>query len=40
VLLVVLVTALQLAGPRAVSAVRAPDLLAGVAGRFWGMPPR
>ena len=36
VLLVVLVTALQLAGPRAVSSVRAPDLLAGVAGEVLG----
>ena len=36
VLLVVLVTALQLAGPRAVSSVRAPDLLAGVAGEALG----
>src|SRR5262249_55682479 len=33
---VVLVTALQLAGPRAVSSVRAADLLAGVAGEVLG----
>jgi signal transduction histidine kinase len=36
VLLVVLVTALQLAAPRAVSSARAPDLLAGVAGEVLG----
>jgi signal transduction histidine kinase len=37
VLLVMLVTALQLAGPRAGSPVRAPDLLAGVAGEIAGV---
>jgi signal transduction histidine kinase len=37
VLLVVLVTALQLAGPRAGSSVRTPDLLAGVAGEVLGV---
>jgi hypothetical protein len=36
VLLVVLVTALQVAGPRAGSPGRAPDLLAGVAGETLG----
>jgi signal transduction histidine kinase len=36
VLLVVLVTALQVAGPRACSPGRAPDLLAGVAGETLG----
>ena len=37
VLLVVLVTALQLAGLRAGSSARAPDLLAGVAGEVLGV---
>jgi signal transduction histidine kinase len=37
VLLVVLVTALQVAGPRAGSAVRAPEVLAGVAGEVLGV---
>jgi len=37
VLLVVLITALQLAGPRAGSSVRTPDLLAGVAGEVLGV---
>jgi hypothetical protein len=36
VLLVVLVTALQVAGPRSGSPVRAPELLAGVAGDTLG----
>ena len=37
VLLVVLVTALQLVGPRAVSPVPAPEVLAGVTGEILGM---
>ena len=37
VLLVVLVTALQLAGPRAMSLVRAPEVLAGVASQALGV---
>jgi hypothetical protein len=40
VLLVVLVTALQLEGPRAGSPVRASDLPAGVAGQAVGWRPR
>ena len=40
VLLVVLVTALQVAGPRSGSPVRAPELLAGWLAILWGRLPR